>query len=87
MNDQRLLVVLDGAGGLPQGGVAEAQVAEAYSLPFPIPNLAINNQRLLVVLDGAGGLPQVGVAVAQVAEAIPFPAAIPISRAMTNACS
>ena len=54
---QRLLEVLDGAGGLPQVGVAVAQVAEPRAFGSAILRLAGRRQRLFVAGDGFLDLP------------------------------
>ena len=69
-------MILDGAAGLAQVGVGNAQIAQRIALPAAVADLTRNHKPLLVQLDGAAGFAQVGVGQAQVAQGIAIPAAV-----------
>ena len=66
---QRLLVQLDRPLGLPEVGVAEAEVAQDVGFALPVADLPGDGQGLLVQLDGPRVVPEAGVAGAEVVHA------------------
>ena len=57
IDDQSLLVELDGPPRLPLGRVRQAQIAEIFPLIAAVADVAGDGQGLLVKLDGPPRLP------------------------------
>ena len=65
---QGLFVEVDRLGGLPQGGITSADLAENFCFALATADLAVDGEGLLVELDRFGNLPQVAVAATKVGE-------------------
>ena len=59
MNDECLLIELDGLWGAAEGGVRVAEVAQSRALCAAVADLAFNHQCLLIELEGLAGGPAV----------------------------